>query len=244
MVQAYKEDLTTREGDVLVGLVDEYIRSTRPVGSQQLVEVLGLDMSPATVRNILRVLEDGDYVLQPHTSAGRIPTDRGYRYYVDHQEVAKISRRQLERLAILLNTYRHKYHSPAQIMARALAQSTGALAAAGWLHEHDIHQAGLRSLARKFAHIPPESICEALEMLDNLEPALQQFSEMEEPHPQVYIGSENPFMRAQHISVVVHRLRSNDHEIILLLVGPKHMPYKRNVAWLSGIGEAIDDLDL
>lgn len=244
MVETQEEAIGSREGDVLIGLVDEYIRSARPVGSQQLVHVLGLTMSPATVRNIFRVLEDGAYVRQPHTSAGRVPTDKGYRYYVDHQRAARISRRQLERLAVLLAAYRRQYHSPAQVVARALAETTGALAAAGWLRDHDVSQAGFTSLARQLANIPHESVCEVLEIIDSLEMALEQFSELDELKPQVYIGEENPVMHTKHTSVVAHRIHSNDQEIVLLLVGPKHMPYTRNVAWLNGVSEAIEELDI
>ncbi len=68
---------------MLAALVREYIDSGEPVASSVLVTAAGLGVSSATVRNILARLEDEGYVQQPHTSAGRIPTDRGYRFYVD-----------------------------------------------------------------------------------------------------------------------------------------------------------------
>ena len=72
-----------RSRRVLAALVREYIASGEPVPSSLLVTAAGLGVSSATVRNILSRLEDEGYVQQPHTSAGRIPTDRGYRFYVD-----------------------------------------------------------------------------------------------------------------------------------------------------------------
>ena len=68
---------------MLAALVREYIASGEPVASSLLVTAAGLGVSSATVRNILARLEEEGYVQQPHTSAGRIPTDRGYRFYVD-----------------------------------------------------------------------------------------------------------------------------------------------------------------
>src|SRR6187549_3440507 len=68
---------------VLAALVREYIASGEPVSSSALAAAAGLGVSSATVRNILARLEDEGFVQQPHTSAGRIPTDRGYRFYVD-----------------------------------------------------------------------------------------------------------------------------------------------------------------
>src|ERR1700687_2236914 len=72
-----------RSSRVLAALVREYISSGDPVPSSLLVSAAGLGVSSATVRNILARLEDEGFVQQPHTSAGRIPTDRGYRFYVD-----------------------------------------------------------------------------------------------------------------------------------------------------------------
>src|SRR5947208_5432295 len=68
---------------VLAALVREYIASGEPVPSSLLAGAAGLGVSSATVRSILARLEDEGYLQQPHTSAGRIPTDRGYRFYVD-----------------------------------------------------------------------------------------------------------------------------------------------------------------
>src|SRR5215210_8110760 len=77
------QDTTDRSKRVLAALVREYIASGEPVASSLLVTAAGLGVSSATVRSILSRLEEEGYVQQPHTSAGRIPTDRGYRFYVD-----------------------------------------------------------------------------------------------------------------------------------------------------------------
>jgi heat-inducible transcriptional repressor len=76
-------EATDRSRRVLAALVREYIASGAPVASSLLVSAAGLGISSATVRNILALLEHEGFVQQPHTSAGRIPTDRGYRFYVD-----------------------------------------------------------------------------------------------------------------------------------------------------------------
>src|SRR6476661_5334489 len=77
------QDAQDRSKRVLAALVREYIASGEPVASSHLVTAAGLGVSSATVRSILARLEEDGYVQQPHTSAGRIPTDRGYRFYVD-----------------------------------------------------------------------------------------------------------------------------------------------------------------
>jgi len=75
--------LSDRRQRVLSALIEEYIANALPVGSRTLVERYRLGVSPATVRNELSVLEDAGYIVSPHTSAGRIPTDTGYRAFVD-----------------------------------------------------------------------------------------------------------------------------------------------------------------
>src|SRR6476660_7507954 len=68
---------------VLRAIVEDYVESQEPVGSRALVERHHLGVSPATIRNDMAALEDEGYITQPHTSAGRIPTDKGYRLFVD-----------------------------------------------------------------------------------------------------------------------------------------------------------------
>src|ERR671928_1981925 len=77
------QDAADRSKRVLAALVREFIASGEPVASSLLVTAAGLGVSSATVRSVLARLEEEGYVQQPHTSAGRIPTDRGYRFYVD-----------------------------------------------------------------------------------------------------------------------------------------------------------------
>lgn len=74
---------------VLRAIVEDYVATEEPVGSKALVERHGLNVSPATVRNDMAALEDEGYLTQPHTSAGRIPTDKGYRLFVDRLTTVK-----------------------------------------------------------------------------------------------------------------------------------------------------------
>ncbi len=79
-----------RRSKVLKALVEEHIRTGEPVSSRTVLDVTGLDVSSATIRNDLARLESYGFVSQPHTSSGRVPTDQGYRFYVDHLAPAKL----------------------------------------------------------------------------------------------------------------------------------------------------------
>jgi heat-inducible transcriptional repressor len=77
-------ELDERKASVLRAIVEEYVETAQPVGSQAVARSGDLGVSSATIRNDMTVLEREGYIAQPHTSAGRVPTDQGYRYFVDH----------------------------------------------------------------------------------------------------------------------------------------------------------------
>lgn len=93
-------ELSERKKIILAAVVEQYIKKGEPVGSKSLLEVLPMALSSATVRNEMAELAELGYLEQPHTSAGRIPSHKGYRYYVDNlmsgQELDEVHRRQIE----------------------------------------------------------------------------------------------------------------------------------------------------
>jgi heat-inducible transcriptional repressor len=102
MTEGTEEVLNERAQLLLKALIENYIRDGQPVGSRTLSRDSGLSLSSATIRNVMADLEDLGFVASPHTSAGRIPTDKGYRFFVDtllklkpleHEEIEDIERR-------------------------------------------------------------------------------------------------------------------------------------------------------
>ena len=81
--------MSSRRLEILRAIVDEYVATQEPVGSKSIADHHGLGISPATIRNEMAVLEDEGLITQPHTSAGRIPTDLGYRVFVDKLATVK-----------------------------------------------------------------------------------------------------------------------------------------------------------
>jgi heat-inducible transcriptional repressor len=120
------QDAADRSKRVLAALVREFIASGEPVASSLLVTAAGLGVSSATVRSILARLEEEGYVQQPHTSAGRIPTDRGYRFYVDQ---LLESRRPRDRAATAVEA-RLRRDSPDRLLDSLLPQVSHVLSLA------------------------------------------------------------------------------------------------------------------
>lgn len=93
--------LTDRGQKILEAIIEEYIATAQPVGSKALTQNQGIKLSPASVRNVMAELEDLGYLVSPHTSAGRIPTEKGYRFYVDTiLRVSEMDRRQQDRIEL------------------------------------------------------------------------------------------------------------------------------------------------
>src|SRR5258705_12643817 len=124
-VRGGQMSLDERKLEVLRAIVEDYVATKEPVGSKARVERHPLRVSPATIRNDMAVLEDEGYIRQPHTSAGRVPTDRGYRLFVDKlsriKPLSPAERRAIERFlvgAVDLDDVVHR-------TVRLLAQVTG-----------------------------------------------------------------------------------------------------------------------
>jgi len=119
-----------RKRRVLQWVVRNYIHTSRPIASSIIAEEAGLDLSSATIRSILSELEEEGYLVQPHTSAGRVPTDRGYRFFVDYLEnVQRLASEEKEQIE-------EQYSSRLEELDRVLAHTSRLLSSAS-------HGAGL-----------------------------------------------------------------------------------------------------
>jgi len=118
--------LDDRKLDVLRAIVEDYVATQEPIGSRALVERHQLGVSPATVRNDMAVLEEEGYIRQPHTSAGRVPTDRGYRLFVDRlsrvKPLSPAERRAIERFLVGAVDLDDVVHRTVRLMAQLTRQ--------------------------------------------------------------------------------------------------------------------------
>src|SRR5262245_395599 len=121
-----EHELDRRSRDVLMAIIAEYVQTAEPVGSRAIARRHIRGLSPATIRNVMADLEDSGYLSQPHTSAGRVPTDKAYRFYVDHLE--RVPWMTAEATPVSRETRARPTDAAEQIMAEAplrLSQRTG-----------------------------------------------------------------------------------------------------------------------
>ena len=139
-------DLTERQTKILRAIVEEYIETAEPVGSETLEKKYSLGISPATIRNEMIKLTEAGFLRQPHTSAGRVPTSIGFKFYIDQlMEEKKPSVAEEVAAKEAIWDYRHEFDRLMREATRALASQTRALAVAA-TEAGDVYSAG-------YAHI-------------------------------------------------------------------------------------------
>lgn len=230
--------LNDRQEQVLRAVVDEYIRSGEPVASKVIVDRYVDTVSPATVRNDMAALEELGYVHQPHTSAGRVPTERGYKYYIDH--FLRVER--ADRIAQELRDAVNRADSPQAMLraaANALAQASGnAAIVAG--EDAGSQMSGFANLMQHPEFDDTQRRMEVANALDRAEQAFAQLLELvSHEEVAVRIGRENPF-GAELASVVIRVRLPNGEMGMLGLMGPLRMRYGRNIGLLQEVKKLLD----
>jgi transcriptional regulator of heat shock response len=227
--------MNERQATVLVGLVGEYIRHARPLGSRYLVQRFAWAESAATIRADLHELEDEGYIFQPHTSAGRIPTDRGYRFYVDavpRRSLTSVQEENLEEAVQRIG--RHRRY--ARQLGKVIAELSHTAAITGWLPDTEVYEAGFSQLCQYPETGEMATLREVTHVLDTIDQHLESFSETGR-HTTVFIGQENQLFATDHISIIARTvtLTGRKDRLVVVLLGPKRMPYQKHLALLDGI---------
>lgn len=221
--------LSSRENQILRAIVHEYISSAQPVGSRLLWSRYGFGVSPATIRNVMGALTEAGYLSQPHTSAGRIPTDRAYRLFVENAEHGAPSVGEREKVRSRLS----KADDPAAALnavARQLSDVSGGVGLAS-----DASGVRVFGLANAFGQPEfgdPRVAAYLAELLDGADEWLPKLADTPNQLA-IRIGAENQDFRAQAISVLATRLKGKSFEGWVAVVGPTRMPYRKLVSLIE-----------
>lgn len=229
--------MTSRQDKILRAIVEEFAEVASPVGSQLLAKIF--NVSSATIRSEMAELEQHGYIKQPHTSAGRMPTDKGYRYYVNQTTEAgnmEASNRGGRALAARIGE--------GSVPERAIRNTVDTLvelthnlgiATIG----EQLYMSGLSNLFGQPEFIQPGQVQEVARLLDNLEPWLREAA----PNKplSVYIGSENPIGRNSGCSLIISKFRSpySDKSFIGVL-GPTRQSYKEVMGLVENAGQMLE----
>src|SRR3954465_7540511 len=204
------QDAVDRSKRVLAALVREYIASGEPVASSNLVTAAGLGVSSATVRSILARLEEEGYVQQPHTSAGRIPTDRGYRFYVDQLLEA---RRPGDRAATAVEA-RLRRDSPDRLLDSLLPQVSHVLSQASRSVGFAIRPAHEAAVFDRVEFVPLGATRVLVVIVASGGHVIQKVIEMGEPLGADDLRQAANYLNEEFSGLPLHRAREAVHERI------------------------------
>jgi transcriptional regulator of heat shock response len=228
-----------RQLDILRAIVDEYVATQEPVGSKIIAEKHSLGVSPATIRNEMAILEEQGLITQPHTSAGRIPTNSGYRVFVDKiAEVKPLST--AERRAI--ETFMGNSDNLDDLLirtAKLLAQLTSQVAVIQHPDENKVVLAGTANLARNSSHEPAATIYPVLEALEEQVVLLRLLADAKD-EIQVRIGQEQDEKSLQSTSLISTQYSSAGVQVGALgVLGPTRMNYAVTMATVNTVARYI-----
>ena len=234
-------EIQARKDKILTIVISQYIKTTSPVGSQVITEKYRLDVSPATVRNILADLEEEGYLMHPHTSAGRVPTARGYRYYVDHLmheiQLLEEEKTQIEQEC---RQYRHKLEQLIDKTSQALSDLTHYTAIVtidGW--ESKFILKGANYVVGYPQEVDILKIQAILRILEEKEKLLEIVNRDLEKRIEFYIGHELALKEMENCSLAVSRFEKDGVSGRIAVLGPTRMQYDRVVSALDYISSIL-----
>lgn len=225
--------LKDRQKSVLGATVREHIRTAKPVSSHELVRHFRFKISPATVRNEMQELDDAGYLDQPYTSAGRVPTDQGYRFFVDHLTFAQtLSRADQELMNDLLRM--NQEFEFLRELSRTTSRICGTFTVAKSSENETSYKSGFSELLDEPEFKDAQQVRTLSRFIDFLDEKMHELVNFETEDEHIFIGEENPFEDAHAyatISVKWHHPKGFNG--FLTLVGPKRMNYRKSIALIN-----------
>ena len=240
-------EISSRQKEILCQIIEEYAETASPVGSVTMAKLFGV--SPATIRAEMARLEVLGLIAQPHTSAGRVPTDAGYRFYVNNLEngmdtstKSEVARKSLERGTHAIEV-RIASQSQADAAIRravdSLVELTGNLGLA--TIGGQLYLSGISQLFTQPEFMDTRRVQAVAKLLDNLEPWLREAAPGEPLN--IFIGQENPIGKNSEVSLIISKFRSpfSDRSYIGVL-GPTRQNYSRVMSLVRYTGKMLEEI--
>lgn len=222
--------MNARQKKIFSAIVEHYTETALPVGSQVLLDRFHFPVSSATLRNDMVELEEEGYLYQPHVSAGRIPTDQGYRFYVEEimadKELSKKDQAHLQKELLILKA---KHIRLVRSTAKLLSALSGNLVIAGIVNKDEFYDFGMKELLDKPEFQDIDELSRVVEALDSLDDRVDVLMEkIKDDRTHIFIGDENPFPEISNCSLVVAPYQTDKGMGLLAIIGPKRMEYAKN----------------
>lgn len=218
-------EINDRKKKILLTIIKDYIKNVQPVSSGILVEKYKLNISSATVRNEMAELEEYGYILQPHTSAGRIPTDLAYRFFVDDFLLNKDIKTDFKNQKIIEDVFDYS-EDAYKLVAKKLAEISKN--AVFWaFHKNNLYYTGISNLFFQPEFKNSSIMCDVSVVIDRMEEIIADIFDNLKMGENILIGSENPF--GQFLSSLVLKYENKKQNGLIGIIGPIRMDYEKNL---------------
>lgn len=234
--------ITERQNLILDKIIEEYIASAQPVSSQELEKKYNFGISPATIRIEMQKLTETGFLYQPHTSAGRVPTDKGYRFFVDNIIESNFKdfddKKFFEEFEQVEKAIEDSLKFT-QLLTKNLASASSNLALSYLFDKDFLWKEGWEEILGEPEFKETEYISNFAKLLKNFE---EDIRGLEVPSKiQIYIGRENPFPKARDFSTIISRCYfPKKQEGILAILGPKRMAYQKNISLINSLIKLLE----
>lgn len=237
-----KDTIKKRQDRILKIVVNSYIDTASPVGSKAIYRKYHLGISPATIRNIMSDLEDEGYLMHPHTSAGRVPTNKGYRIYVDTlmdtEQIGDYERRLIEQ-----NTKAQELEEIFEKVSRVLSHLTGQVSVV-FTPKHRFYFDGTSNILAQPEFKDIDKLRAVIKAFEDREKLLDVMQEnMENPEDVfVHIGEENHCNELCECSIVTscYKIKGQPAGSFGVL-GPTRMDYPKVVSMVDYVSDFLSD---
>lgn len=235
--------MTDRQKAILAAIIEQYAEIVAPVGSVTLAKLFGV--SSATIRSEMARLEDMGYITAPHTSAGRIPTDKGYRVYVNSITEAQMSEmpsgvdRSVRAIEAYVNSHIDRSDRAIRSAVDSLVELTGNMGFATIGSE--LYMNGIGMLFSQPEFLEGRHVQAVARLIDNIEPWLREAAPNQPLN--VFIGSENPIGKASGATLIISKFRSPYSDSSYIgVIGPTRQNYARTMMLVKRAGSKLEEV--
>lgn len=216
-----------RHKKILKEIVKNHIKLAQPISSEYLIQKTGIKLSSATIRNEMAKLEKEDYIFQPHTSAGRIPTEKGYQYYLDNFLEEKDLEKYFEKLVAEIDFKKPIEEENCKKIAKAVSRVSGQTIIVSF-SQNNIYYTGVFNLFSQPEFSESNLIKNFSQIIDNLDEIIAKIYPRLNKKIEIVIGQRNPF--DHQLASILTKARNNT---LLGLIGPLRMDYEKNLALIK-----------
>lgn len=218
--------LDDRKRRILHAIVDYYLDSAEPIASKIIANEYGLDLSSATIRNEMAEMEEMGLIEKPHTSSGRVPSDIGYRYYVD--DIMDVENVDEDEIIKLLNHLKHNEKDILQTVSMALSGATHYTTIS--LDDDTMFLYGRNNVFDYPEFNDVESLRKFMYLMEEEELIREAISESHGPDITIKIGKENKLEEMKDYSLITFSYKDKGD---IAIVGPRRMDYSKVIGYIK-----------